>query len=165
VEAELENIREELVQAEGEVWEWNRRIEIVDRAHEVFTSWVMGVAERVAGRTVFIGGAIKAPLMEKQLIELKKWRDDLYVKALEARGRENRVRVSNEFQRAKYITKAAIRRANRRLYHVEQDERVLNAAGEAKRVARTAQVEISKWKEVLVYLFRNFYLINLILIT
>ena len=120
--------------AAGTHMSWEDRLDLADQLCNVVTTWILSSAEATAGRTHFRGGAIRAPILEPQLVQLKRWRDGLQTEFLLAPAASRRQKWDT-FQHARRIVKGATKRAKRRLYYIEEDVRVNNPAGEATRVA------------------------------
>ena len=133
-ERQIRTITTDISNRTGTFLDWEDRLDIADQLCQIVTTWIISAAEATAGRTQFKGVAIRAPILEPQLVQLKRWRDRLHTDFLSAPAASRRQKW-DEFQHARRIVKGATKRAKRRLYYVEEDARVHNPAGESTRVA------------------------------
>ncbi|KAJ1568363.1 hypothetical protein HK405_002729 [Cladochytrium tenue] len=120
---------------EPDVGTWEQRREVVEKAAEAVTRWVTGAAVATAGRTRFRGGDGGPAIEEAHLVALQGQRDAARARAEAAvPGSYNSFFSWAEFRALCRIVRAASRRFRRRVFSAASDERLADAAGEAKRL-------------------------------
>ncbi|KAJ1556033.1 hypothetical protein HK405_008512 [Cladochytrium tenue] len=118
-----------------DVGTWQQRCEVVEDAAEAITRWVNGAAVVTAGRVRFRGGDGGPAVEEAHLAALKARRDAARATA-EATlpGSYESFARWTEFRAFCRIVRAASRRFRRRMFSAASDDRLADAAGEAKRL-------------------------------
>ena len=114
---------------------FGERQRAVDAAGAAVTAWIEQSAKDVAGIMRFSTGAPRQGMREATLEALKEERDAALVAAKAApRGTDLRRNLWDRVNMWKAYVRKAAQRGRKRAFNEANDERVLNAAGEAKRM-------------------------------